>query len=212
MISRVLSVENGEKDDKGITIEHLHKLNPKNVSAWNMKRLTNIIRHGALSTLDEQIQDSTQEDESATQIRSEYEAKVAASKIFQNVAKPGSKYIYLEDIERFLPEDEALKTMSLFEGASESRRISKKALKNWVWLLGLEDYAYKVPHLQSFSLEKTTHCQAVYSIAAERRMGWRVVRQRSSWGDCASTQGAGQLCLLDRRNLFRVFLTRIFTR
>lgn len=132
MISRVLSVENGEKDDKGITIEHLHKLNPKNVSAWNMKRLTNIIRHGALSTLDEQIQDSTQEDESATQIRSEYEAKVAASKIFQNVAKPGSKYIYLEDIERFLPEDEALKTMSLFEGASESRRISKKALKNWV--------------------------------------------------------------------------------
>ncbi|KAB2049304.1 hypothetical protein ES319_A13G167500v1, partial [Gossypium barbadense] len=136
MISRVLSVENGEKDDKGITIEHLHKLNPKNVSAWNMKRLTNIIRHGALSTLDEQIQDSTQEDESATQIRSEYEAKVAASKIFQNVAKPGSKYIYLEDIERFLPEDEALKTMSLFEGASESRRISKKALKNWVVSIG----------------------------------------------------------------------------
>ncbi|MBA0574004.1 hypothetical protein Golob_001246 [Gossypium lobatum] len=132
MISRVLSVEKGEKDDKGITIEHLHKLNPKNVSAWNMKRLMNIIRHGALSTLDEQIQDSTQEDESATQIRSEYEAKVAARKIFQNVAKPGSKYIYLEDIERFLPEDEALKTMSLFEGASESRRISKKALKNWV--------------------------------------------------------------------------------
>ncbi|KAK5772678.1 mechanosensitive ion channel protein 6 [Gossypium arboreum] len=132
MISRVLSVEKGEKDDKGITIDHLHKLNPKNVSAWNMKRLMNIIRHGALSTLDEQIQDSTQEDESATQIRSEYEAKAAARKIFQNVAKPGSKYIYLEDIERFLPEDEALKTMSLFEGASESRRISKKALKNWV--------------------------------------------------------------------------------
>ncbi|KAG4166725.1 hypothetical protein ERO13_A13G151200v2 [Gossypium hirsutum] len=132
MISRVLSVEKGETDDKGITIDHLHKLNPKNVSAWNMKRLMNIIRHGALSTLDEQIQDSTQEDESATQIRSEYEAKAAARKIFQNVAKPGSKYIYLEDIERFLPEDEALKTMSLFEGASESRRISKKALKNWV--------------------------------------------------------------------------------
>ncbi|XVE53049.1 hypothetical protein DITRI_Ditri02bG0173400 [Diplodiscus trichospermus] len=132
MLLRVLSSEKGEKDDKGITIDHLHKLNPKNVSAWNMKRLMNIISHGALSTLDEQIQDSTQEDESATQIRSEYEAKVAARKIFQNVAKPGSKYIYLEDIERFLEEDEALKTMSLFEGASESKRISKKALKNWV--------------------------------------------------------------------------------
>ncbi|XVF79092.1 hypothetical protein PTKIN_Ptkin14bG0191600 [Pterospermum kingtungense] len=132
MLSRVLSSEKGEKDDKGITIDHLHKLNPKNVSAWNMKRLMNIIRHGALSTLDEQIQDATNEDESATQIRSEYEAKAAARKIFQNVAKPGSKYIYLEDIERFLEEDEAFKTMSLFEGASESRRISKKALKNWV--------------------------------------------------------------------------------
>ncbi|TXG74839.1 hypothetical protein ES288_1Z006000v1 [Gossypium darwinii] len=126
MISRVLSVEKGETNDKGITIDHLHKLNPKNVSAWNMKRLMNIIRHGALSTLDEQIQDSTQEDESATQIRSEYEAKAAARKIFQNVAKPGSKYIYLEDIERFLPEDEALKTMSLFEGASESRELARK--------------------------------------------------------------------------------------
>ncbi|OMO74684.1 Mechanosensitive ion channel MscS [Corchorus capsularis] len=132
MLSRVLSSEKGEKDDKGITIDHLHKLNHKNISAWNMKRLMNIIRHGALSTLDEQIQDSTHEDESATQIRSEYEAKVAARKIFQNVAQPGSRYIYLEDIERFLPEDEAMKTMSLFEGASESRRISKKALKNWV--------------------------------------------------------------------------------
>ncbi|KAE8713614.1 Mechanosensitive ion channel protein 5 [Hibiscus syriacus] len=130
--ARALSAGTGDKDDKGITIDHLHKLNHKNVSAWNMKRLMNIIRHGALSTLDEQIQDSAFEDESARQIRNEYEAKVAARKIFQNVAKPGSRFIYLEDIGRFLPEDEALKTVSLFEGASESKRISKKALKNWV--------------------------------------------------------------------------------
>ncbi|GMI63716.1 mechanosensitive channel of small conductance-like 6 [Hibiscus trionum] len=130
--SHVLSAGTGDKDDKGITIDHLHKLNHKNVSAWNMKRLMNIIRHGALSTLDEQIHDSAFEDESARQIRNEYEAKVAARKIFQNVAKPGSRFIYLEDIERFLQEDEALKTVSLFEGASESKRISKKALKNWV--------------------------------------------------------------------------------
>ncbi|XVE63308.1 hypothetical protein DITRI_Ditri07aG0009600 [Diplodiscus trichospermus] len=135
MLSRMLSFEKGEKDNKGITIDHLHKLNPKNVSAWNMKRLMNIIRHGTLSTLDEQVLDSAHEDESATQIRSEYEAKVAARKIFRNVAKPGSKCIYLEDIERFLPEDEALNTIGLFEGASESRRISKKALKNWVMVV-----------------------------------------------------------------------------
>lgn len=33
---------------------------------------------------------------------------------------------------RFLPDDEALKTLSLFEGASETNRISKSSLKNWV--------------------------------------------------------------------------------
>ncbi|KAE9586595.1 hypothetical protein Lal_00004503 [Lupinus albus] len=120
-------------DDNGITIDHLHKLNPKNVSAWNMKRLINMVRHGALTTLDEQIlDDSTQGDESAKQIRSENEAKAAAKKIFHNVARPGSRYIYLEDLMHFMREDEAFKTIYLFEGASETSKISKSALKNWV--------------------------------------------------------------------------------
>ncbi|KAJ6886689.1 LOW QUALITY PROTEIN: hypothetical protein NC651_027143 [Populus alba x Populus x berolinensis] len=38
-------------------------------------------------------------------------------------------YIYLDDITRFMQDDEATKTMSLFEGASESKKISKKCLK-----------------------------------------------------------------------------------
>ncbi|PKI62349.1 hypothetical protein CRG98_017155 [Punica granatum] len=97
-----------------------------------MKRLINMISHGVLSTLDEQTPSFTNEDESATLIRSENEAKAAARKIFQNVAKPGSKYIYLEDLMRFMQEDEALKTMSLIEGADESEEISKSALKNWL--------------------------------------------------------------------------------
>ena len=33
---------------------------------------------------------------------------------------------------RFLREDEAVKTMYLFEGAPETRKISKSALKNWL--------------------------------------------------------------------------------
>lgn len=33
---------------------------------------------------------------------------------------------------RFMQEDEALKAMSLFEEASESKKISKSCLKNWV--------------------------------------------------------------------------------
>ncbi|KAF8103504.1 hypothetical protein N665_0188s0437 [Sinapis alba] len=130
LLSRVLSGGGGDK--KGITIDSLHKLNTKNVSAWKMKRLMNMIRHGSLTTLDEQLQDPNLEDDKGNQIRSEFEAKLAARKIFHNVAKPGSKFLYLKDISRFLPEDEALKTLSLFEGATETNRISKSSLKNWV--------------------------------------------------------------------------------
>ncbi|KAL3732171.1 hypothetical protein ACJRO7_028930 [Eucalyptus globulus] len=95
--------------------------------------LINILRHGFHSTLDEQIQDSTQEDESATLIRSENEAKGAARKIFRNVAKPNSKFIYLEDLKRFMKDHEALNTMRLFEGVDECKKIiSKSCLENWL--------------------------------------------------------------------------------
>ncbi|KAK3016866.1 hypothetical protein RJ639_005952 [Escallonia herrerae] len=135
--ARVASTQNSgaltsKKQDDGIPIDHLHKLNPKNISAWNMKRWMNIVRHGVMSTLDEQILDSTHEDDSTRQIRSEVEAKVAARKIFRNVAKADSKFICLEDLMRFLQEKEALKTMSLLEGSSECEKISKSSLKNWV--------------------------------------------------------------------------------
>ncbi|XP_060173518.1 mechanosensitive ion channel protein 6-like [Lycium barbarum] len=128
--SRVISEkEKGEKG--GITIDHLHRLNQKNISAWNMKRLINMVRNGVLSTLDEKLLESTHEDESAVQITSEKKAKAAAQQIFSNVAKPGSKFIYLEDLMRFLREDEALKTVRLIEGGTETGGISKRALKNW---------------------------------------------------------------------------------
>lgn len=44
----------------------------------------------------------------------------------------GFRYIYMEDFMRFLSEDESERAMSLFEGASESHKISKSCLKNWV--------------------------------------------------------------------------------
>ncbi|KAF7090374.1 hypothetical protein CFC21_093132 [Triticum aestivum] len=132
--SRQLSKEKKQREiDEGITIDKLHRLNQKNVSAWNMKRLMKIVRFGTLTTMDEQIQQATGEgDESATQIRSEYEAQLAAKKIFHNVAKPGSKYIYLADLMRFMRQEEAIKAMHLFEGAQEHCRVSKRSLKNWV--------------------------------------------------------------------------------
>lgn len=83
--SRLIS----KRQDEEIPVDHLHKLNLKNVSAWNMRRMVNIIQHGALSTLDEQIHNSNTEDEALLQITSERQAKDAAKRIFQNVAKPG---------------------------------------------------------------------------------------------------------------------------
>ncbi|CAI9758018.1 unnamed protein product [Fraxinus pennsylvanica] len=124
--SHVFSRTTSKKEDEGgITIDHLHRLNQKNISARNMKRLINIVRKGVLSTL-------TNEDESAVQITSEKQAKAAAKKIFYNVVKPGSEFIYLEDLMRFMREDEALKATCLFEGANENKGISKRALKIWV--------------------------------------------------------------------------------
>lgn len=123
--------EEEEKDD-GISIDHLHRWNQKNVSAWNMKKLMNIVRKGVLSTLDEQLDPNMEEDDSALHIRSEKEAKAAAKRIFTNVASPGSKHIHLADLMRFLREDEAHRTINLFEGAADGKGISKRALKNWV--------------------------------------------------------------------------------
>lgn len=42
------------------------------------------------------------------------------------------RYIYLADLMRFMGEDEALKALSLFEGAQESKRVSRSCLKEWV--------------------------------------------------------------------------------
>ncbi|CAM0871037.1 unnamed protein product [Alopecurus aequalis] len=119
---------------QGITMDKLHLLNHRNVSAWNMKRLMKIVRFGTLTTMDQQIQKATGGEigESAIQIRSEHEAQLAAKKIFHNAAKSGSRYIYLADLMRFMKQEEAIKAMHLFEGAQEHCRVSKRSLKNWV--------------------------------------------------------------------------------
>ncbi|KAL7226372.1 hypothetical protein ACSBR1_021474 [Camellia fascicularis] len=64
--SQKFSRSSSKKQGEGILIDHLHKLIPKNISAWNMKRLIKIVHHGVLSTLDEQILESTNGDESTT--------------------------------------------------------------------------------------------------------------------------------------------------
>ncbi|KAL5557791.1 hypothetical protein UlMin_034002 [Ulmus minor] len=120
-----------DKEDEKISIEHLNKLNQKNISAWNMRRMVNIIRHGSLTTLDERILNSGADD-SSSEIQTECQAKEAARKIFLRVAKPGSRYIFLEDLLRFMSKDEALKAMHQFGAASENKGITKSSMKDWM--------------------------------------------------------------------------------
>ncbi|KAK9946866.1 hypothetical protein M0R45_012309 [Rubus argutus] len=91
--------------------------------------MMNIILHGSLTTLDEQILDI--EDDSSLEIRTECQAKEAAKNIFLKVAKPGSQCIFLEDVMRFMHKDEALKTICLFGAETDHDGISRASLKNW---------------------------------------------------------------------------------
>ncbi|KAL1811620.1 hypothetical protein ACET3Z_021685 [Daucus carota] len=125
-----------KQDEDKFLVSQLHKLNPKNISAWNMKRLIKLVRYRALTTLDEHLQGvpTNIQDPSTNQICSEYEAKVAARKIFHNVArrKSKSKYIHMQDLLRFLGENEAERAMEIIEGIPASNKISKRDLRNWV--------------------------------------------------------------------------------
>ncbi|CAL5393049.1 unnamed protein product [Camellia sinensis] len=74
-------------------------------------------------------------------------------------------FIYLEDLQGFMLEDEALKTMSLLGGSSESEKISKTSLKNWVTVIGVrlmmfsyieskKDHWYPSPTVVPMNLEE----------------------------------------------------------
>ena len=79
------------KPGSGITVEHLHKLNRKNVSAFNMKRLINMVRHQGVATFGQGLDGVAAEDQEGmdTEIRSEWQAKAVAKEIFEHVPRPG---------------------------------------------------------------------------------------------------------------------------
>ena len=72
-----------------IRAQHLHKMNLKNVSAWNMKRLINLVKYQGVTTLSQTIDDDVAVEGMDTEIRSEWQAKAAAKEIFNSVARPG---------------------------------------------------------------------------------------------------------------------------
>ncbi|XP_074269346.1 mechanosensitive ion channel protein 10-like [Silene latifolia] len=123
----------GMKEDV-INVEKLQKINQAQVSAWTMKGLVNVIRRTKLMTISNNLDDAEDDENSEEnrEITNEWEAKAAADKIFKNVAKPGHKYIDDEDLLRFLRLDKLHEILPSFEGATETGKIKKSALRKWV--------------------------------------------------------------------------------
>ncbi|KAJ0981182.1 hypothetical protein J5N97_009437 [Dioscorea zingiberensis] len=116
-----------------IDVVKLQKMSQEKVSAWTMKGLISVIRSSGLTTISNTIDETFNETEQRDrEITNEWEAKTAAYQIFKNVAKPGYKYIEEEDLLRFLSKEELEIVLPLFEGAAETGKIKKSALKNWV--------------------------------------------------------------------------------
>lgn len=128
-----MSKSKGVKEEV-IDVEKLHKINQGKVSARTMKGLINVIRGTKLSTISNTLDFGEDDDrgEQTKEITNEWEAKAAAENIFKNVSKPGYKYIEEEDLLRFMKLDEVTQVFPLFEGAVETRKVKKSALKKWV--------------------------------------------------------------------------------
>lgn len=120
------------KDKEVIDVANLHKMRREKVSAWTMRGLINMISSSGLSTISNTIDQTFDETGEQREITNENEAKVEAYRIFKNVAKPGCKYIDAMDLLRFLSKEEVEYVVPLFEGASETGKIKKSALRNWV--------------------------------------------------------------------------------
>ncbi|CAB4288181.1 unnamed protein product [Prunus armeniaca] len=123
-----------------IDVEKLKKMKQDKVSAWTMKGLINVVRSSGLSTISNTLESIDEEEGEQTnkEITSEWEAKAVAYDIFLNVAKRGSKHIEEDDLLRFMKKEEVDLVLPLFEGAAESGKIKRKALKNWLVNVYLE--------------------------------------------------------------------------
>ncbi|KAH7432464.1 hypothetical protein KP509_07G023800 [Ceratopteris richardii] len=121
-------------EEQAIDISDLHRLNQRNISAWNMKRMINFVRYRSVCTLAQVIDNAgnqLEEEPQDVEIESEWQARTVARRIFKNVAKPGARFIVRDDLLRFMREREADKAMTLFEGAMDTGKITKSALKEF---------------------------------------------------------------------------------
>ncbi|CAK8562013.1 unnamed protein product [Lathyrus sativus] len=113
-----------------IDMEKLRKLSMESSgSVWSVKRLVNYVRSSGLSTISRTVDEFGNKE---SEISSEWEARSCAQKIFNNVAKPGAKYIEEVDLMRYLKRVEIHTIFPLFEGALETGKISRSSFRNWV--------------------------------------------------------------------------------
>ncbi|XP_050220243.1 mechanosensitive ion channel protein 10-like [Mercurialis annua] len=128
------SSKKGKKNEKKvIDMEKLYTMKQEKVSAGTMKTLVDAITNSRLCTLSDALEESVNGNTRAydNEIHNEMEAIAAAYHIFNNVAKPGSKYIDEEDFHRFMISEEVDLVFPLFE-ASENGQIDRKSLTDWV--------------------------------------------------------------------------------
>ena len=96
-ISGRLSFKNSKKDkgDKEeVNVEKLQKMKQEKISAWTMRGLIQVIQGSGLYTISNALEDCVDDEgeQKDKEITNEWEAKAAAYRIFQNVARPGHKY------------------------------------------------------------------------------------------------------------------------
>ncbi|XAR67115.1 hypothetical protein NMG60_11013551 [Bertholletia excelsa] len=123
------------ENEEVIDVEKLHKMKQEKISAWTMKGLIKVIQGSGLYTISGTLDDSDNDEgteQKGKEITSEWEANVAAKRVFKNVARPGVKYIDEEDLLRFMRKEEVDNVLPMFEGAAETGQIKKTSFKNWV--------------------------------------------------------------------------------
>ncbi|XP_057506792.1 mechanosensitive ion channel protein 10-like [Actinidia eriantha] len=138
MNSGRLSFKNPKKDKEGkkeeVNVEKLQKMKQETISAWTMRGLIQVIQGSGLYTISNALEDCVDDEgeQKDKEITNEWEAKAAAYRIFQNVARPGHKYIDEEDLLHFMKKEEVDNVLPLIEGATETGKIKKSSLRNWV--------------------------------------------------------------------------------
>ncbi|TXG61806.1 hypothetical protein EZV62_013169 [Acer yangbiense] len=123
-----------KKVKKVIDMGNFHKIKQEKVSAWTMKVLVDAIMKSGLSTISNTLDESVDYEggeQTDKEITNEMEATAAAYRIFRNVTPLGSKYIYEEDLLRFMIKEEVDHVFPLIDGL-ETGQIDRNALTEWV--------------------------------------------------------------------------------